>query len=262
MKSCLSGLGVLIVISLSAQDVGLSVSGTIQLGNPTEIPTEGGVLIWDGINFVGIETVYSRLLTNVRFDTVADRDGNLYRTVRLGTQWWMMENLRTATFADGSPIRLDSSDVDWSAGYSAYCWYDNDSSQYDRTYGKLYNWYAVSDVHGLCPDGWHIPSDLEWHALATELGGLAICGGKMKELGNGRWLPNNAAATNESGFSARPAGLRSGNGTFANLNFIGYWWASSVSGNNAWYSNLYNYNGSMDINLADKFNGLSVRCVR
>jgi uncharacterized protein (TIGR02145 family) len=254
----------LLLIPLHAQEIGLTISGAIQLGNPREIPPEAstGILSWDGTNFVGTGSVFSHRLTNETYGSVTDRDGHLYRTVRLGTQWWMIENLRTATFSDGSPIQLDSSDMAWSAGNSAYCWYSNDSSGYEKTYGKLYNWYAVSDVHGLCPEGWHIPSQLEWMALTSELGGQAICGGKMKELGNGHWLPNNAAATNESGFTARPGGLRTTNGTFVNLNYVGYWWASSISGASAWYSNLYYYNGNLDLNLAEKFNGLSVRCTR
>jgi uncharacterized protein (TIGR02145 family) len=250
------------LISLYAQEIGSSITGAIQLGNPSEIPVEGGVLIWDGTNFIGVNRVSWFLLTNARFDTITDREGHLYRTVRLGTQWWMIENLRTAAFADGSPIQSASSDSECSAGHSSYCWYQNDSSQYEELYGKLYNWYAVSDMHGLCPEGWHIPSLPEWTTLANTLGGQAICGGKMKELGNSHWLPNNAAATNESGFSAIPAGLRSTNGSFANLNYLAYWWSSSESGQYVWYSNLYNYNGTMDLNLADKFNGLSVRCVR
>ncbi|MBK8503490.1 MAG: fibrobacter succinogenes major paralogous domain-containing protein [Saprospiraceae bacterium] len=261
MKYLFTALFLSWLIPLVSQEIGLSIAGTIQLGNPSEIPPVGGMLFWDGENFLGVDSLNFRLMTNARFGSVTDRDGNLYRTVRIGIQWWMIENLRTATFADGSPIQLDSSDAAWSVGNSAYCWYDNDSSNYEHLYGKLYNWYAVSDVHGLCPEGWHVPTDSDWLTLATQLGGQEICGGKMKELGSSHWLPANAAATNESGFTAKPAGLRSINGAFLNLNHIGYWWASNVSGASAWYGNLYNYNGTLDVNLGDKLNGLSVRCV-
>lgn len=262
MKIIITALCLSLLNPLVSQEIGLSVSGAIQLGNPSEIPPEGGMLLWDGDNFIGIDGLNARLMTNARFGSVTDHDGHHYRTVRIGIHFWMIENLRTATFADGSPIQLDSSDVAWSAGNSAYCWYNNDSTNYEHLYGKLYNWYAVSDVHGLCPEGWRVPTDFEWLTLASTLGGQGISGGKMKELGSSHWLPANASATNESGFTAMPAGLRSINGAFANLNYLGYWWASNVSGASAWYSNLYNSNGTMDVNLADKLNGFSVRCIR
>jgi uncharacterized protein (TIGR02145 family) len=134
-------------------------------------------------------------------------------------------------------------------------------------YGKLYNWYAVTDSRGLCPTGWHVPSDGEWTTLTTFLGGESVAGGAMKSTATqptpGGWYAPNTGATNSSGFTGLPGGYRDSGGGFYNLGYNGYWWSSSVAGSgSAWYRIL-----SFNVANADRyFNfhrvGFSVRCVR
>lgn len=130
--------------------------------------------------------------------TVSDYDGNTYHTVEIGGQIWMQENLRAEHYADGSPI--------------THVWSYEDSDSLAAIYGLLYDWDAamnystVEEAQGACPTGWHIPSDAEWTQLGNHLGGNEVAGGKMKEAGNSHWKSPNTAATNESGFSALPAG--------------------------------------------------------
>lgn len=261
MKSILQFIFVLSTIQGLSQTIAVQLDRVLQIGNPREFTAQGGVIRWNGSSFQGTDGVFWYELTSNRFGSVTDVDGNVYLTASIGDQEWMLENLRTTRFKDGTPIQLSSSSQDWGLNISSYCWLNNDPGT-DIPYGKIYNGFAATDNHGLCPAGWRMPSYGDWYSLAIELGGQDICGGKLKAMGNTYWLSNNAQATNESGFTALGAGLRSGNGDFANFKLIAYWWASNGAGENVYYSNIYHYNGRMDINLADKLNGLSVRCVR
>ncbi|MBI9067305.1 MAG: hypothetical protein JEZ09_08435 [Salinivirgaceae bacterium] len=153
--------------------------------------------------------------------TVTDYDGNTYNTIKIGNQWWMAENLKTTHYADGSEIPLVESKSDWSYlgdSLNGYCFYDNLQSNAD-TYGVLYTWSTAmngedtstlnpSGVQGVCPDGWHLPSYTEWEELIDYLGGFSVAGGKLKEVDTILWISPNYGATNESGFSALPAGVR------------------------------------------------------
>jgi uncharacterized protein (TIGR02145 family) len=168
------------------------------------------------------------------------RDGKAYRTVTIGTQTWMAENLSHKT--------------------SSGCWAYNDSISYVAKYGYLYNWETAKTA---CPKGWHLPTDAEWTTLTTYLGGETEAGGKLKESGTTHWTSPNANlyATNETNFTALPGGVRSGSGTFHFIEDFGYWWSSTEdTATNAW-------NRSMVVSLviknyAGKSMGLSVRCVR
>lgn len=200
---------------------------------------------------------------------VTDIEGNYYPTVIIGTQEWMAKNLRTATYANGNPIPNVTDGTQWSnsGGTGAYAYFDN-ISQYNNTYGKLYNQYAVASTWSettqeavqtkeLCPTGWHVPNDAEWTILTDYLGGTNVAGGKMKSTGTAYWASPNTDATNESGFSALPGGGRATNGTFDALGNTGVWWSSTLG----WSRTLYDDQGSVyRYNYNPRF-GLSVRCV-
>ena len=139
---------------------------------------------------------------------VTDIDGNVYQTVTIGTQVWMVENLKTTRYIDGTAIPLDTNSSTWGGLTTpGYCWY-NDSAIYGNTYGALYNWYAVN-TGKLAPAGWHVPTDSEWTVLTTYLGGETVAGGKLKDTGTTYWQSPNTGATNASGFLALPGGFRS-----------------------------------------------------
>ena len=194
--------------------------------------------------------------------SIKDQDGNNYKSVKIGNQTWMTENLKTTKFNDGTPIPWVTDKTAWvSLTTSAYCWYDNDST-YKNTYGALYNRYTVN-TGKLCPSGWHVSSDVEWSALVTFLGGEIVAGGKLKETGTTHWSSPNTEATNESGFTALPGGSRYTNGVFFTIKNLGYWWSSTESNTlNGWYRSMNNRNSAVGRNYYDSTNGFSVRCVK
>jgi len=194
---------------------------------------------------------------------VKDNDGNSYKTITIGNQVWMAENLRTTKFRNGDPIPNVAVNESWSAtANGAFCWYNNDAAN-KTIYGALYNWYAVTDSRNIAPAGWHIPSDDEWTALTNFLQGNRLAGGKLKETGFAHWLDPNSGATNASGFTALPGGLRGKDGVFKNLGFCGTWWANTeYTKSVAWYryvdygtSNIYSVSSY-------KTSGFSIRCVK
>jgi uncharacterized protein (TIGR02145 family) len=199
----------------------------------------------------------------VTYGNVTDADGNTYKTVQIGTQTWMAENLRTTKFNDGTAIPNATSDQTWSLyTTSAYCWYNNDISN-KPTYGALYNWFVITDGHKICPTGWHIPSDADWVTLISYLGGDAISGGKMKETGTGHWMSPNTGATNSSGFSALPGGGRNMGGTFAFQGQSGFWWSSTSKDGYEAYTRMIDYNYTWASHYADfQSSGFSIRCVK
>ena len=200
---------------------------------------------------------------------VADVDGNLYHTVKIGTQVWLKENLKVEHYNDGSPIANVTDNTAW-ANFTtgAYCYYNNDTGFKD-TYGALYNWYAVG-TKKLAPAGWHVASDEEWTTLKAFLGNarndeLDISGGKLKEAGTVHWNSPNYGATNSSGFTALPGGDRESiTGLFSNMTKSGYFWSSTACfGEEAWGKHLsWNYiNLSNDASYSQEA-GFSVRCVK
>jgi uncharacterized protein (TIGR02145 family) len=218
-------------------------------------------------------------VTSGSTSTVTDYDGNVYQTVQIGNQIWMAENLKTTHYANGSAITLVESNSVWGAlSYTdkAYCYYDNSSAN-ANTYGALYTWAAAmndaagsstnpSNVQGACPDGWHLPDDSEWIELTNYLGGSSIVSGKMKEIGTTHWLSPNTGATNESGFTALPAGNRSTDGTdftFNGLRDLAVFWTASEW--TSYYAYL-NYMRTNDSSVYSYFSykncGMSVRCVK
>lgn len=194
-----------------------------------------------------------------------DFDGNIYETIVIGTQEWMAENLKVTHYRNGEPIPIVTDDTQWSGlKTGAYCWFNNNEAANKNIYGALYNYFTVVDSRNLCPTGWHIPSDAEWTILTTYLGGEAVAGGKMKETGTIHWSSPNTGATNESGFTALPGGIRGGGGAFDYPGGDGgFWWSSTEDGtNDAWYRYLlYDY-GYVYRGRNDEGAGFSVRCVK
>jgi uncharacterized protein (TIGR02145 family) len=192
-------------------------------------------------------------------------NGYTYASIVLGNgQEWMSENLRTTTYANGDPIPNVTDNTQWlNLTTGAWSHYNNDS-QYENPYGKLYNWYTVSDPRNVCPTGWHVPTDAEYTLLTDYLGGEPVAGGKMKSTGTQYWQNPNTSATNESGFSGLPGGGRLSDGTFFDIEIYTQWWSSTVSNNfNAWIRNLavdFGSVGRNDYNEATV--GLSVRCLK
>jgi uncharacterized protein (TIGR02145 family) len=171
----------------------------------------------------------------------------------------MAENLRTTKYANGDPIPNVTDNTQWSSlSTGAWAHYNNDS-QYENPYGKLYNWYTVSDQRNVCPIGWYVPIDADWTILTDYLGGEFIAGGKMKSTGTQYWISPNTGATNESGFTGHPGGFRFGNiGIFEDINYAGYWWSSTNNFSRILINDLSNV-------YRDDFGdavGLSVRCLK
>ena len=194
---------------------------------------------------------------------VKDINGNIYKTVYIGTQEWMAENLKVSKYNDGTSIPNISDKTKWGNNTTgAWCNYNNDASKNGK-YGKLYNWYAVSGRKNVCPTGWHVPSDAEWTVLTDYLGGEIVAGGKMKEVGTTRWDSPNADATNTSLFTGLPGGNRHDSGNYYSVGSGGYWWSSSEDHTlNAWNRFLDYYDGGAGRNGNGKNDGLSVRCLR
>jgi uncharacterized protein (TIGR02145 family) len=183
--------------------------------------------------------------------------------VTIGTQVWTNKNLDVSTYRDGTPIPQVTDPIAWAAlTTGAWCYYNNDPAN-GEVYGKLYNWYAVNDPRGLAPAGFHVPTDAEWTTLTTYLGGESIALGKMKEAGTTHWFSPNEDATNSSGFTGLPGGLRYDIGIFSHIGSAGYWWSSSQIGTvTAWGRGLDNYNSYVNKLTTNKKFGFSVRCLR
>ena len=208
----------------------------------------------------GAENVHNPDLV---YGSVTDIDGNTYRTIVIGNQEWMAENLTVEHYANGDPIPNVTNSGQW-AGLStgAWCYYNNDP-QFECPYGKLYNCYTVADPRNVCPTGWHVPTDAEYTILTNYLGGVQLVGGKMKSTGLQYWLNPNYAATNESGFSGLPGGYRNNGGPFYNFGSYGHWWSSTeYLAANAWSRGLYYDGGVVDRGNSSKRSGFSVRCLR
>jgi uncharacterized protein (TIGR02145 family) len=195
--------------------------------------------------------------------TVKDIDNNSYNTVKIGNQCWTRENLKVSKYRNGEAIPTGLNNADWlNTKNGAYAIYDN-SNVNDAIYGKLYNWYAVRDSRGICPTGWHVPTDGEWTTLTNFLGGEIVAGGKMKSLGTTYWQSPNTEATNESDFSVLPGGYSSLGGGFSIIRGNAFFWSASEKGSYvSWGRSLSYNNGDVYRDYYDKRDGFSVRCLR
>ena len=196
--------------------------------------------------------------------TVTDSDGNQYTTVTIGTQTWMTENLKTTKYNNGDRIIHDTIDSQWgSSADGAYCFYLYEPQMKDYS-GCLYNWFAVNDVRGIAPAGWHVPTDADWNTLATYLGGASIAGGKLKEAGDTHWYDPNTGATNETGFTALPGGfLYASLVTFNNAGKYAYWWSATNASSDNGGTWAVDYQSTVLSGYSStKYNGYSVRCIK
>ena len=189
--------------------------------------------------------------------------GDNIETVMIGTQEWTTKNLNVSKYRNGDiiPEVKDLSQLrDLKTG--AWCYYENNPKNVE-IYAKLYNWYAVNDPRGLAPEGFHIPSDIEWVTLTNFLGGEDIAGGMLKTVGYKNWKIPNTSATNSISFKGLPGGYCGVNGVFYNMGIEGNWWSSSeVNISEAW-GRLLSYNSSIARSSnASKTYGFSVRCLR
>lgn len=203
---------------------------------------------------------------------VTDIDGNFYPSVIIGTQEWTTANLRTSRYANGTAISSATTITAWQAPGTTsgrWCHYEY-NAEYDAVYGKLYNWFAAAHG-GICPTGWHVPTDAEWTVLTDYLGGASVAGGKMKATTGWNWNnfhDRSGNGTNESDFTGLPGGSCSSPGDFGGMGNRGGWWSSSdyQPAPNAPYLGVsrsldYLYS-SVDDDYLPKSDGYSIRCIR
>lgn len=231
-----------------------------------ELPFQFGTLAW--YRFFAINESGTKHGQTVAFEvksppcgalTAVTFDGYDYDLVEIGDQCWFAENLRSTNYADGQGIDEVTDGTTW-AGLSAgaRCDYDNAPSNV-ATYGRMYNWYAVTDSCGLCPSGWHVPTDAEFTELANFLGGSAVAGEKMKASASDSPAWN---GTNSSGWSGLPGGYRNVDGYFQNAGDVGSWWSSSPSGSYVW-SRFLSYDFPYVFRIGHNLRfGFSIRCLR
>jgi uncharacterized protein (TIGR02145 family) len=232
------------------------------------VSATGDTLYLTNGNFViipGLSTANSKP-TSGYGQNISDVEGNLYKTVYIGTQQWMAENLKTAKYNDGTIIPCVTGLNQWvNLKTGGWCNYNN-SDSLGKIYGKLYNWYAVNPItngnKNVCPTGWHVPTDNEWTVLTDYLGGLSLAGGKLKEVGTRSWNSPNKDATNMSLFTGLPGGCSLG-GDYSSIVNYGFWWsATEYLTLYAWQRNLYSNSGTANRGTNGKRDGLSVRCIK
>ena len=195
---------------------------------------------------------------------ISDIQGNVYKTIGIGSQIWMAENLKATRLNNGTLIPQIKSDSIWAFNrYIAFCWYNNDSINNARIYGALYNFFTVR-TGLLCPTGWHIPQDSDWTILVDFLGGTEKAGGKLKDYYTSYWSEPNVCLVNNYGFSALPGGRRSSYlGRFEEIRERGYWWTSTLTNDSAVYvRGMYNDNTTIGTYVSTYRKGYSVRCIR
>lgn len=201
---------------------------------------------------------------DLTYETVTDRDGNMYKTIQIGTQTWMAENLKTTKYNDGTDIPNITDYTEWKNHESpAYCWHLNDIT-YKDVFGAMYN-YSTVKTGNLCPAGWHVPGYDEWMDLFTYLGNNEELGNHLREAGESHWIQTGSDADNSSGFTALPGGWRNlDNANFSDLGYNGNFWAYPASDLN--YNNImFLYQGSWEGIFVLERSGLfgcSVRCIK
>jgi len=198
-------------------------------------------------------------------DPVSDIDGNYYPVLRIGTQTWLGDNLKTSRFQNGDPIFYVGNSSEWvlNTGNVSYS-YPQDDYFTGLGYGILYNYHAVTDLRNICPEGWHVPSDTEWDVLVNFLGGELVAGGKLKSPGDSFWAVPNQSATNVTSFGALPLGIRSETDGLFNFYYehAYYWTSTPQDALNSWYRSLQYDHGMVMHNTANVGAGMNVRCVK
>ncbi len=208
--------------------------------------------------------------------TMTGNDGKVYKTVKIGNQVWMAENLRETLYRDRTAVHMVQDSLEWTVLLTgAYCQYHDDEKN-AGLYGFLYNWHAVTHSANLAPPGWRMPSDLDWKELEIFLGmeraetdrqswrgAIAKSGGKMKAEGAELWQQPNDEASNSSGFTALPGGYRNEKGQFRNLRRSALFWSRTQQKDEYAWSRYLNYRtAGISRNMHDKRCGFSVRLVK
>jgi len=196
-------------------------------------------------------------------ENLFDIDGNKYKTILIGSQCWMQENLNVSKYNNGTVIPEVLSSSSWFSLKSGGMVYYNNLSGENFVNSRLYNWYSIDNKRGICPKGWDVPTNSDWDLLISSLGGDLHAGGKMKCKGTAYWMSPNLGATNESNFNGLPGGNRNEFGDFNNLGVSAFWWsANDYDFNNAWFYNInFNFGNIKKINYNKNF-GYSVRCIK
>lgn len=218
---------------------------------------------------VGETIIFNPGLT---YGSVTDIDGNVYKTIEIGTQTWMAENLRTTRYNDNTEIALVTDNKEWeNLKTAAYCWYEKNEEVYKDLYGGYYNGYAVI-TEKLCPDGWHVPSNDEWLTLGNYLGVSTGDRGtdealKLKESGNHNWyLADNINGTNDTGFTGLPGGFRMGydGGNIGAEGYVAFWWSSGGYPKSDWLFDRWILFNQTDLKQDSRIltTGMNVRCIR
>ena len=246
---------------VSCNQISGDVGEDIMSGNGKHIVWDFGTehpdVYWDKVQ---IKIIADDNYSGYSTGTITDIDGNIYKTVKIGNQWWMAEDLKVKHFRNGDPIPNVTETTRWTNLTSeAYCIYDNDEKN-KEIYGLLYNWYAVNDSRNIAPEGWHVATDADWTALANYVKNNS---GKLKEAGTVHWKSPNTGATNETGFTALPGGLRYKDGVFSGLEYYGNFWTATQNGSNTAYYRGLGYNNTSIVRTTyDKHCGFLIRCVK
>lgn len=243
----------------------------LQTSSGEKVPSFYKQIVNNKVSPLNSEIIFN---ANVTYGSVGDRDGNTYKTVQIGGQTWMAENLKATKFNDGTEIPYVTDTLKWGQLFinnsPGFCYYDNDPLTYRNTYGALYNFYAVADNRKICPAGWHVPTYDEWKTMITSLGGEDVAGSKLKETGSTHWIKTYSAminyATNETGFTAIPGGYRSSFGNFVpyfTIGIYGYWWSSTIGSRSYWAWCQYIVNVYTIFRKEDmQGTGFSIRCLK
>jgi uncharacterized protein (TIGR02145 family) len=224
--------------------------------------------VGDTLLFKGVAGDHTRILTKVptytqtiNFEFVActDNQGNNYAVVTIGYQTWMAENLREMYSVDGPDSHSQAGPRLYVYGYDGTDAMEAQATANYDTYGVLYNWVAANS--GICPDGWHLPTDAEWTTLTDYLGGEMVAAGKLKESGTMHWISSGSGTTNETAFTALPGGYRGDDGEFHSIGNLGYWWSATDIGYSAWRRYMVHHGSDVGRAESDMEFGFSVRCV-
>ena len=199
-------------------------------------------------------TGYGNTLSFTTNITATDIDGNVYNTIKIGSQVWMAENLNVTHYRNGDPIPNVSGEQWDDLVTGAYCSYDNKEDN-RSTYGLLYNWHAVDDSRNICPEGWHIPTLDEWETLAGT-------GLEVKETGTAHWAAPNFCSPNSSGFEALPGGNCGFDGNFNAITVAGYWWTANEDNIEISWMYMISRSNSGIFSSMDKWAGCSIRCIQ
>lgn len=203
-------------------------------------------------------------------DPLKDKDGNIYTSVIIGSQQWIVENLQVTQYSDGTAIPNLTLDINWTAdGSGAYCWHNNDIV-YKSPYGALYNWYVTNNVHGIAylerggvqEAGWRVPANTDFTNLITYLGGGLIAGGKLKEMGLTHWNAPNTGATNEVGFTGVGNPDRAFDGSWGSLHITGDFWANTDDGFGGDFMQIAHNSALAQVSNGNFNYGMAIRLIK